>query len=452
MKRYYLPVLLLLLCSVCACAPKTSVVTPSEKASAANFADLRDFPQTLAIFARQAGSDKLLMPPAVQAAKNARFDDIFFGPWHMRKSTAGRKDIAALFGSRARGYKNGSMPWTQDEWDAMKANANIGAFQPGASRPAITLRQTDLRELPTHEPRFSKPTPNPEADPFDYFQYSRLPVGTPLLIAHTSRDGRWHYVECPIAGGWVDAGDVALAGEDFRRFWKSGRYAALIKDNVVLPGTGPAGADSKAGIGTVLPAVTTMGSGLSVLVPVREKDGMAGTAETSLSASQAVMMPMPLTPGNVAAVGDEMMGQSYGWGGMFGLRDCSSMLRDLFTPFGIWLPRNSRSQARSGSIISLAGLAPAEKETTILHDGEPFISLVGMPGHITLYVGAWKNRVALFHNVWGLRIIKNGNDDERFVIGKAVVTSITPGMELENLYRPMTFGDRIKTLTTFRRQ
>ena len=38
--------------------------------------------------------------------------------------------------------------------------------------------------------------------------------------------------------------------------------------------------------------------------------------------------------------------------------------------------------------------------------------------------------------------------DARFIIGRAVVTSITPGAELKNLYRPMTFADRLRTLST----
>lgn len=40
------------------------------------------------------------------------------------------------------------------------------------SQAAIAVRNTNLRELPTNEPRFSEPTPDAKAN-FDYFQYSR---------------------------------------------------------------------------------------------------------------------------------------------------------------------------------------------------------------------------------------------------------------------------------------
>jgi len=50
-----------------------------------------------------------------------------------------------------------------------------------------------------------------------------------------------------------------------------------------------------------------------------------------------------------------------------------------------------------------------------------------------------------------LRIVENGNDDARLVVGKAVVTSITPGMEIRNLYRPVTFVDRLRSLTILKK-
>lgn len=450
MKKELLFVVLLLFCVLCACAKKAPVQQPRVQATGETLADLRDFPQNLTVFAKAAGGNKLLLGNDVQAAKYQRFISIYFGPWHMRKNSINRREMAEPFVRRARGYKNNSVPWNQEEWDAMRTRANPGAF-PSRAAPAITLRATDLREMPTHEPRFSKPTPDPNADPFDYNQYSLLPPGTPIFITHTTLDGTWHYVECPIAGGWVDATDVALADEEFRRLWQqSGNYAAFVKDGVNLPGVGIKGSDGKGGIGTVLPLVAGRNGKLTVLVPIRGKNGHADSAEITLAAGMAVQMPMPMTAANVAAVGNEMMGQHYGWGGMLGLRDCSAMLRDLFTPFGIWLARNSGAQAKSGNVVSLSGMSQAEKERTILQKGLPFLSLVGMRGHITLYVGEWRKRPAIFHNAWGVRVIRDDNDDERFVIGKAVVTSIAPGMELENLYRPVTFVDRIRTLTTIR--
>jgi hypothetical protein len=142
------------------------------------------------------------------------------------------------------------------------------------------------------------------------------------------------------------------------------------------------------------------------------------------------------------------MSQHYGWGGMFGNRDCSALTRDILTPFGLWLPRNSAAQSRRGAVQSLDGMLPRDKESFILANGTPFASLVGARGHIMLYVGKYKERAAVFHNIWGIRVVEGVDDNARFVIGRAVVTSITPGLELKNLYRNATLGERVRSLTT----
>lgn len=437
-----LALLLILLLPGCA-SRKTPPPPPPQQAT---IQDIQHFPQNLEVYAREAGPDRRLLPEYRQDELNAAFDRIFFGPWEMTRTSISRKYMLASF-ARARGYKSHSAPWRQSDWDAMRANAN-GATFPAMAAHGITLRNTDLRELPTHEPRYSEPTENPADNPFDNFQQSLLPIGTPLLVAHKSLDGRWYYVECPVAGGWVDANDVGLTDASFRKLWRSGTYAALMRDKVRLPGTGPDNKDSLAGIGAILPLKNKNSNGsLDVLLPLAGSQ-YAKIGETRLAAQDAKQKPMPLTPANVARIGNEMMNQPYRWGGMLGGRDCSATTREILTPFGIWLPRNSVAQAKRGSVISLEGMTPEQKAQTIMRDGVPFLSLVGMRGHITLYVGIWKGQPAIFHNAWGVRVIKDGNDDERFVIGKAVVTSIKPGIELKNLYRPITFVDRLRTLTT----
>lgn len=441
-------ILLLVFCSICgACAQKKSPPAPqSPEISAGMPRDLHDFPQNLEVYAREAGADKRLITTQSQNEMDASFNRIYFGPWQMTRTSVGRRNVASLL-RNARGYKNGSVAWHQADYEAMSRNAALKSF-PSRATHAITLRDTDLREIPTHEPRYSKPTPNVRDNPFDLIQYSLLPIGTPLFVAHTTQDGRWHYVECPVAGGWVDANDVAFVDGNFTRLWHSGKYAALVRDNITLPGTGVNGTDSKSGIGAILPCASKNADGsLNLIVPTRGSNGFADTAEIQISAQDAAIKPLPLTPGNVARVGNVMMGMSYGWGGMLGLRDCSALTRDIFVPFGIWLPRNSAPQSRRGSVIPLSRLSAQEKTNVILRDGVPFLSLLGMKGHITLYVGKWQGKPAIFHNVWGLRAVKNGSDNERIVIGKAVVTSITPGIEMKELYRPVTFVDRLRTLT-----
>ncbi len=445
-RGFFLLFLLLSLLSLAACGGKA---VPTRDGSLPSWMgtpkDLRDFPQNLEIYAKNAGFARPLISTLEQDRLKAEFERIFFAPWQMGKSSVRKHAVSAFF-RKARGFKSNQQRWTQAEWNELAANADLESF-PNRRQPAITLRNTNLREMPTLEPRFSEPTSDARANPFDYFQYSLLPIGTPIFIAHISLDGQWYFIECPIAAGWVRAEDIAFADADFMRLWQCGRYAALIRDHVTLPGTGINGGDSQGGIGTLLPLQKQNKDGsLNLLLPLRGAGNMAIAAETTLTRTLACIQPLPLNPGNVAMVGNAMIGQRYGWGGMFGERDCSALTRDLFTPFALWLPRNSAAQARKGAIISLEGLSQEEKKRLIEAQGVPFLSLLGMRGHISLYIGTYKGRPAIFHNVWGLRTVEKGNDNGRFIIGRAVVTSITPGLELRNLYRPQTFVDRLRSL------
>ena len=213
--------------------------------------DLRTFPQDLAPFARRAGGSTPLLSEQEQQIQDARFNRIFFGPWDMTRTSVKRREMNAPL-RKARGYKYDNVRWTQEEWDAIARNADSKHF-PSMQAAAITVRYTDLREIPTHMPRYSEPTPDPRANPFDYNQYSLLPVGTPLLLAHRSRDGQWYYVETPVAAGWVDAKDVALADESFQSRYRRGSFAAVLNDKVRLDGTQTAYAH----IGAVLPLASS---------------------------------------------------------------------------------------------------------------------------------------------------------------------------------------------------
>ena len=246
-------------------------------------------------FAVKDTRELLDLPQLSQAEQDARFNRIFFGPWDMRKTSIRKRDVEIYF-RKAKGYKYGDVRWTQDEWDAMRANAGLKSF-PNTAMYGITVRNADLREMPSHTPRFSEPTPDPRINPFDYFQYSLLPVGTPVFIAHTSRDGNWYYVETPVAAGWVDANDIGIVDEAFEASYKTGSYVAVLRDNVPLPGS----LAGQVNIGTVLPLAPSQSDNtrLAVLVPVKN-GSRANVVTLTLAHEDAAIKPLPMTPAQAA--------------------------------------------------------------------------------------------------------------------------------------------------------
>lgn len=123
---------------------------------------------------------------------------------------------------------------------------------------------------------------------------------------------------------------------------------------------------------------------------------------------------------------DQISKSKYGWGGIYEQRDCSSTLRDFYTPFGLWLPRNSSQQAKKGKIIKVGHLSEDAKIKLIKKQAVPFKTLLHKKGHILLFVGIHKNKIVAFHNLWGIKTKKNFKEG-RFVIGKAIFSTLKVG-------------------------
>lgn len=234
------------------------------------------------------------------------------------------------------GWAENLLPWTQENWDKLTANAARDAY-PSRFDKAITVRPTVLREAPPISPGSGNPAEAGEGYPFDMFMYSTLPVGMPLLVVHTSADGAWVFVETGLVSGWVPTEDTAVTDAPFRSRYENGTYAVIVRDDVPL--VDELGRYVTTGsLGTMLPLSGGSGSSLRLLVPVRDPQGRAVAVPVRVSSSDAVRKPIPLTARAAAEIGNRMMGQPYGWGGYLFNRDCSLAMRDLFVPFGVWLP------------------------------------------------------------------------------------------------------------------
>lgn len=420
--------------------------------------DLTRMPQDLAPYAAKAGADKPLLTSAERTAAVEKFRTRLFRPWDLREPNKWvKKALASDFNLKPdNGFTENLRPFPPEEWARLRANAQPDMY-PLRREYGITVRNTSLRAMPTRAPLFLNPDTAGEGYPFDYFQHSALWVGSPVYICHVSADGQWVLAETDSSTGWVPAEDVAAVDEAFRTRMRSLPLLALTRDDVPLRASAGA-ADRVTGgqaaltahIGTLLPLVRQSPGGFVAAFPRRDVGGLAVWTEAGLAADQAAVWPLSATPANIARLGNAMLGRPYGWGGMLENRDCSSLTRDLLIPFGIRLPRNSSAQAKVGTQLDISGLAPEQKEARILAEGKPFFSFIRMPGHIGLYLGEFDGKPAMFHSIWGLRVNTAGPDgpmNGRAIIGKAVVTSLRPGVELPNLTSPAGLADRVDILT-----
>ncbi|MFZ5425529.1 MAG: SH3 domain-containing protein [Thermodesulfobacteriota bacterium] len=432
-----------------ACQPKTPDIAfepkPTWKATKP-LDDLRDMPQDAAAYLDKAKADTPLMNAQAAKARAEIYIERYFGPWrnggnpaYARKSAM--RSLAAY--SRNPGYDAGGQPNTKAWANGIAWNANLRYFAK-SRRPAIAVNNTNLRAIPTMDPRFGTPGKPGQGYPFDILQMSALWVGTPVLVDHVSRDGAWALVETAIAPGWVRTEDLAYVDGAFMNQYLSKPFAALVDEDVpLLPGPGKG---LRGGTGAVLPVEDSDGVRVKVLVPAAGAGGMAETRAVWLTQGQAALMPLESTPANIARIANRMMGQAYGWGGLDGKRDCSAATRDVLAPFGIWLPRNSAAQAKAGMFVPLEGMTREEKEQAILRHGVPYGTLVWMPGHILLYIGQYKGHPVVFHDVWGMRTLEPDGSEGRKVIGKVVVTTLRVGEIYPEVGPERTLINRVRGL------
>jgi cell wall-associated NlpC family hydrolase len=382
--------------------------------------------------------DAPVLGPEVQQRLFEKYLENFFDPW--KRGAAKTSATEAYWGlaeyGKEQGFGENKLPRDKSWLEGLAAASDQPGY-PSLARKAIAARNTALRVLPTNRPFFFDFEKAGEGYPFDNFQNSAVWAGTPLFVAHATKAGDWLFVEAGYAAGWIPANDLAFVDEAFVKAYQTGKYAVARRDDTPLrDAQGRVLFDAH--LGALFPVAPGGGQPLTLLAPALNAQGKAELKRCAIPQDKpeaVVLAPLPLTPMNVAAEASRMMGQPYGWGGMYENRDCSASVRDLFALFGIWLPRNSGAQAKTGRVIALKDLDPAVKERIIIEKGVPFASLLGLKGHIVLYLGAFQGRAVVFQNIWGVRTLDENKREGRLILGRTVITTLEPGKEREEVRR-----------------
>jgi hypothetical protein len=293
----------------------------------------------------------------------------------------------------------------------------------------LVVRETNLRVLPTIEMGM-----NEESDyQFDYFQMSILSVGTPFASIRETRGGQWHFIITPYASGWVHAADVGISKhkEEVSDYITRTPFLVVTGPRIVVyTGMGDKKRYlTKLRLGVRIPLLHEDEDFFRVSIPVRDTDGTLafhrGYIEKPALLSRGYL---PYTAENVIKVSFSMIGERYGWGGMWEQWDCSAFVRDVFSTFGFVLPRNSTSQSRVG-----ASLGKFTEETlthdkhAIIEGAHPGITLLRLPGHVMIYVGSHENKHYVIHESWAYRTRDRWGRSKLMGIGRVTVSELTLG-------------------------
>lgn len=398
--------------------------------------DLQKLPQSPLFYLQYETADAQLIEPQHQEFLRQSFLAKYFSPWHQNGYFWPAEEafrFIAVMHKRAVFAEN-LRPWPLEKLNALSVAAK-SATVPKNGDLAITLRNSNLRLLPSNKPFFFNPQLAGEGFPFDNLQNSAILANTPVKIRLVTADGRWFYVENALTFGWLEASDVATVDTEFIEHFETGRYLAVSQDDVSIYDS-EGNYQTTTRIGALYPLLSTTKEQHEITLAAAGVHGRAVVRSAYIATEKGDLFPRPLTLRNIALHADQMAGEPYGWGGLFFNRDCSRSIRDIMVPFGIWLPRNSSEQAAHGEPIALVGLSAVEKEQMVIDQATPFLSILWLPGHVMLYLGQYEGRVIVLHTLWGLKTQNLWGEGGREVIGSTIITTLEPGKELANLARP----------------
>ncbi len=386
--------------------------------------DLYRFPQEIDVYAEKSSATHKRYYDVQKT-----FDKNYFSVWSYKRPPERVSTARWPFRVYTKGCSYGeNLQLLEPSWfDEMLEQANFEHFGK-VSRYGITLHFSSLRNFPTQKPLFRDPNLAGEGFPFDYLQNSAIHANEPVFISHYSKDKAWAYVYTSYASGWLPSYTIAFMNKKERKKWMKAKPVYLLKEKVALTDTeghflfySRVGMRlsfvKKRGLYTYARAVAPGAFNRPTFVTIRFKH------------SDVTTKPLFLNQENLTRITSGVMKSNYGWGGLYEERDCSSTLRDIYTPFGIWMPRNSRQQSRIGKVISLADLNITEKEELIKAEAIPFETFLHRKGHIMLYLGTYDDNIMILHNMWGIKTVDDNAEEGRVIVGKVVISTLDIGSE-----------------------
>ena len=329
--------------------------------------------------------------------------------------------------------------------------------QQQSTRYGLVVRRADLRTFPTALRVFST---QGETD-IDRFQESAVFPGTPVVIAHESRDRDWWFVVSPRYAAWIEKQHVA-----------EGSVTQVLGYGGKTPFRVISGASERTVFTREQPQVSQLPLDMGVRVPLAEwppdrpVNGQhpytAHVVELPIHGSHGrlqlvpALLPkradsagdyLPLTQGNLIRQGFKFLGERYGWGHAYDGRDCSGFVSEVYRSMGVELPRNTRDQAVSPALnrqlFDAASSRPARMAAV---QGLQVGDLVYIPGHVMMVIGRIDDHPYVIHDTNGAAYLGSDGKLHRMALNGVSVTPLLPLMFNER----ERYIDRITSIVRIR--
>jgi len=396
--------------------------------------------------AREPNAKKIVLDSKAIADQNARLMQIDPSVHDLEKfsSTLNGADVRSWIGKLsqypdedlfdAEGHK-----LERSQLDAlMQGMALESVPETQRTRYGLVVKRAALRTFPTSLRAYD----SADDRDIDRFQESALFPGTPVVIAHESRDGQWWFVLSPLYGAWVEKGAVAEgAASDVFGYTRKSPYLVVTgaTAKTVYTPSQPGVSELQLDMGVRVPVLADWPpnkpvNGQSpytarvIELPIRAADGSLQFSPALLPRIEDASGDyLPLTRANVLRQGFKFLGERYGWGHSYNARDCSGFVSEVYRSVGVQLPRNSRDQANSPAFnrIVFTEADDHERRTAVVSTLEVG-DLVYIPGHVMMVIGHENGMPYVIHDTTGISYRDAAGQVNRVVLNGVSVTPLTP--------------------------
>ena len=278
----------------------------------------------------------------------------------------------------------------------------------------ILIRKENLRAFPTAV-LF---TEDPKKTDMDLFQLTTLSANSPLVILHRSKDEKWVYVQSVIYQGWLNRESIALVEdrEEIFDFLNTDIFL-IVKASRVETEPNPfitevSGIQYQMGDSLPLASSEEIPSSIPegnlqaqspegnyvIKVPVRDDNGYLQFKLALIARNNGINEGyLAYTRENLVRQAFKLLGERYGWGGLFNRRDCSRFVMDIYRSVGIIIPRDAGFQEKgtAGEYLEFSGsIREREQVLDLLEVGAPLY----MKGHVMIYLGKINDKYYVIHD------------------------------------------------------
>lgn len=310
----------------------------------------------------------------------------------------------------------------------------------------ICVGRTEIKALPQAEPTGDDPY-------FDENLLTTARTNAPVLVDGQTEDGAYYHVISYDYQGWARAGDVALCQDvsQWEQILARSGWAEFFSDGT---------AAEQASILTVtVPRLRlelsgellTMGTTMRLLD--REEAENLGKPGSSIGCyvvelagrtEEGLYQPryetIPLSAGvvrgyrklNREALLEQMflfLGNAYGWGNSHESVDCSGLIQDVLSVFGIRMPRDAKQQQQVPlsrlTFPSTMERAGREEILDLLSPGD----ILYLPGHIMFYLGKAEGEYYVLSAASSMKA-PGASEEEVLTVRRVIINSLS--MERKN--------------------